>query len=301
LRTDRDYNNVDLWKTRKRYVVKKSLDFTRNMFWLASCFSKIKKPNSHFLGNQRGIAGVHIFDTTPASMRAISFIDYHNDELAGRTIFIHGTIVPYWKDAVGLGSFVCHPKSKKTDGKADQAVDDEPYINKRKLLSTMATKGDLNNDPSPKTMDGNGNQVVNNKPFVDKRKPSNMTAVKGNFHNGEHTLIPVTVKMIHSAVQDCKRFILKDGQPLHMVKLVGAVRNFCMYVKHIQIDLEDGTGLVRVIFWRKQKECMAQHHLIEECNGNRYIRVIGKVADYYGVHEIISFDIQPVSSGNKEP
>jgi hypothetical protein len=40
------------------------------MFWLASRFSKIKKPNSHFLENQRGIAGVCIFDTTPASMRA---------------------------------------------------------------------------------------------------------------------------------------------------------------------------------------------------------------------------------------
>jgi hypothetical protein len=33
------------------------------MFWLASYFSKIKKPNSHFLENQRGIAGVRIFDT----------------------------------------------------------------------------------------------------------------------------------------------------------------------------------------------------------------------------------------------
>ena len=50
LRNDRDYNDVDLLKTRKRYVVRKSSDFTRNMFWLASCFSKIKKPNSHFLG-----------------------------------------------------------------------------------------------------------------------------------------------------------------------------------------------------------------------------------------------------------
>jgi hypothetical protein len=40
------------------------------MFWLASCFSKIKKPNSHFLGNQSGIVGVCIFDTSPASMRA---------------------------------------------------------------------------------------------------------------------------------------------------------------------------------------------------------------------------------------
>ena len=44
---------------------------------------------------------------------------------------------------------------------------------------------------------------------------------------------------------------------------------------------------------------MAQHHLIDECNGNRYIHVIGEVADYYGVHEIIAFDIRPVSSGNE--
>ncbi len=108
-----------------------------------------------------------------------------------------------------------------------------------------------------------------------------MTAVKVNLLNGEHTLIPVTVKMIHFSVQDCKWFVLKDGQPLHMVKLVGAVRNFRVHDKHLPINLGDGTGLLRVIFWRKQKECTAQLHLIDECNGNRYIRVIGEVADYY--------------------
>ncbi len=48
-------------QTRKRYVVRESSDITRNKFWLASCFSKKKKPNSHFLGNQRGIASVHDF------------------------------------------------------------------------------------------------------------------------------------------------------------------------------------------------------------------------------------------------
>jgi hypothetical protein len=36
------------------------------------------------------------------------------------------------------------------DGKANQAVDDKPYINERKSSSTMAAKGDLNNGPSPK-------------------------------------------------------------------------------------------------------------------------------------------------------
>ncbi len=38
-----------------------------------------------------------------------------------------------------------------------------------------------------------------------------------------------------------------------MVKLVGAVRNFCEKIKHVQINVEDGTGLVQVILWRKEK------------------------------------------------
>ncbi len=84
-----------------------------------------------------------------------------------------------------------------------------------------------------------------------------------------------------------------------MVKLVGAVRNFSVNKKHVQIDSEDGTGLVRVILWWKQNECMAQHCLIDECNSNCYIRVIGEVEDYYGVYEIIAFNVWPVSSGNK--
>ncbi len=191
----------------------------------------------------------------------------------------------------GLTALFVTPSPKKTEGKADRAVDDEPYINERKLSTTTAAKGDSNNGPTPKKTDGNANRVVNDELFVDKRKPSSMTAVKGYLLNGEHTLIPVTVEMIHSAVRDCERFVLKDGRPLHMVKLVGAVRNFCMHDKHVQNDLEDGTGLVRVIFWRKQKECTAQRYLIDECNGNRYICVIGEVEYCYGVHEIIAFDI----------
>jgi hypothetical protein len=44
---------------------------------------------------------------------------------------------------------------------------------------------------------------------------------------------------------------------------------------------------------------MAQRCLIDECNSNHYICVIGEVEDYYGVHEIIAFNVRPVSSGNK--
>ncbi len=98
-----------------------------------------------------------------------------------------------------------------------------------------------------KENDGNGNRFVNDEPFIDERKPLSTRAVKGVLNNGEHTLIPVTAKMIHSAIWDSKRFVLKDSQPLQIVKLVGAVRIFRVNIKHIQINVEDGAGLVRVI------------------------------------------------------
>jgi hypothetical protein len=60
-----------------------------------------------------------------------------------------------------------------------------------------------------------------------------MTVAKGVLNNGEYTLIPVMKKMIHSAVWDSERFVLKDGRPLYMLKLVGAVRNFLVNFKHI--------------------------------------------------------------------
>ncbi len=65
--------------------------------------------------------------------------------------------------------------------------------------------------PSPKQNDGNGNQFVDDKTFINKRKPSSTVVIKGVLNNGEHTLIPVTAKMIHSAVWDSKMFVLKDG------------------------------------------------------------------------------------------
>ncbi len=61
LRNDSDCKDVDLYNTRKWYAVLiESSDLMRNMSWLASCFSKIKKPNKHCSGNQSVIAGVCI-------------------------------------------------------------------------------------------------------------------------------------------------------------------------------------------------------------------------------------------------
>jgi hypothetical protein len=73
--------------------------------------------------------------------------------------------------------------------------------------------------PSLKKNDGDGYQFVDADPFIDKRKPSSMTVAKDNFNNREHTLIPVMAQMIHSAIWECERLVLKDGRPLHMVKV----------------------------------------------------------------------------------
>ncbi len=78
---------------------------------------------------------------------------------------------PIGRTQLGLAALFVTPSPKKTDGKAGRAVDEEPYINKRKLSSTTAAKGNLTNGPSPKKMDGNGDRVIDDKPFIDERKP----------------------------------------------------------------------------------------------------------------------------------
>ncbi len=57
---------------------------------------------------------------------------------------------PIGRAQLGLAASFVTPSLKKTDEKADQAVDDKPYINKRKLSSMTAAKDDSNNGPSQK-------------------------------------------------------------------------------------------------------------------------------------------------------
>ncbi len=57
---------------------------------------------------------------------------------------------PIGRTQSGLAALFVTPSPKKIDGKADQAVDDEPYIDKRKLSTTTAAKGDSNNGLTPK-------------------------------------------------------------------------------------------------------------------------------------------------------
>jgi hypothetical protein len=103
--------------------------------------------------------------------------------------------------------------------------------------------------PSPKKDNGGGDRFIDEELFLNERKPSSMTVLdamptpKMLSNNGKHMLIPVTAKMIHSTVSTGNRFVLRDGHPLHMVKLVGAVTNYHGNIKNIAINLEYGTGL----------------------------------------------------------
>ena len=63
-------------------------------------------------------------------------------------------------------------------------------IDKTKPSSTTVGRGVLNNGEP-------GDQFIDDKPFIDERKPSSTTVERGVLNNGEHTLIPVTARMIH--------------------------------------------------------------------------------------------------------
>ncbi len=49
---------------------------------------------------------------------------------------------PIGRTQLGLSASFVTPSPKKKGGKANRAVDDKPYINKRKLSTTTAAKGD---------------------------------------------------------------------------------------------------------------------------------------------------------------
>ena len=70
---------------------------------------------------------------------------------------------PIGRTQSGLAASFVMPSPKEMDGKADRAVDDEPYINERKPSSTTAAKDDSNNGPSPKkTMETTTKLLITN-------------------------------------------------------------------------------------------------------------------------------------------
>jgi len=94
---------------------------------------------------------------------------------------------------------------------------------------------------------------------------------------------------------------LKDGRSLHMIKIVGAVREADLRSTNLFVQLEDGTGLTQVKVWMNEGEDPSAISQLrqEACREHSYIRVIGKVKDFDGSRQIVANDIRPVTDSNE--
>ncbi len=111
-------------------------------------------------------------------------------------------------------------------------------------------------------------------------------------------------KMVHSALGDPSGgtdLSLADGRPLHMVKLVGAVRQHKERSTNIFIDVKDGTRLIQVKVWVNEgdKCSMGLYLRWDALTNHAYVRIIGQVREFDGQRQIVANDVRPVSLGNE--
>ena len=158
-------------------------------------------------------------------------------------------------------AFPVTPSPTKDCGSKRPFVDNEPSSNTWKTSRTT---------PPTKVTDD---------PFIDDdRKPPSKSVPIRDKKIHEQTLIPVTTKMINSAVSEDNQFVLKDGRPLHLVKVVGAVVHYHEYWNNDVIGIEDGTGKIRVVLARCQNlECSCVKELYRKCAINTCVHVKGMV------------------------
>mgnify|MGYP006200062007 FL=1 len=175
------------------------------------------------------------------------------------------------------------PSPTKDCGSKRPSIDNEPFSHDWKTSCTTPTT------------------KVTDDPFIDDRKPSVTLLVRiGDTKTYDKTLIPVTTKMIHSAVSENNHFFLKDGRQLHLVKVVGALLHFHKFRENFNMEIEDGTGRMQVVLPRPSStDCSGAVELHRKCMINSYVRVIGMVADDFNIRTIIASDVRPVSSGNE--
>jgi hypothetical protein len=182
-----------------------------------------------------------------------------------------------------LNAFPVTPSPTKDSGSKHSFIDNDPPSNAFKTLCTT---------PPTKVTDD---------PFIDDRKPSATLLVRiKDTKTHDKTLIPVTMKMIHSAVSENNYFFLKDGRQLHLVKVVGALLHFHEFRDTFNMEIEDGTGRMRVVLPLPScPECSGALQLRRKCTINSYVRVIGMVVDDFNMRTIIASDVRPVKSGNE--
>ena len=121
------------------------------------------------------------------------------------------------------------------------------------------------------------------------------------------TTVPVTVAMLlrsRPPPDNDERFkpdalLLEDGRPLHMIRLVGAVRSFSELSTTISYQVEDGTGIVEVRQYIDNSCSYVAKLRSTTMKENIYVKLFGRLKIYGGRHEIQAESIRPLSSGNE--
>lgn len=120
----------------------------------------------------------------------------------------------------------------------------------------------------------------------------------------EQTLIPVTIAMAFQASSDSSggndTLMLKDGRPLHQVKIIGAVRHAEVQSTNIMYTIEDGTGAIDVKQWADDNDAEAIGEMKRQsARDGIYVKVIGQISEYEGRKQVVANSVQTLSSGNE--
>ena len=115
-----------------------------------------------------------------------------------------------------------------------------------------------------------------------------------------HTIIPVTVLMIHQVKKNNKdALVLQDGHQLKCVYLVGAIRDVVKSRAAYVVGVEDGSGLISVKVWINNLGKTEREQLAVTLEKNhQYVRVFGEVKDLEGEKIINASAVRPVTTGN---
>lgn len=116
----------------------------------------------------------------------------------------------------------------------------------------------------------------------------------------EQTLVPVTARMILNSADMAGDMLLEDGRELHMVKLVGCVRDVSEASTCITYSIEDGSGLVEVKHWLDSSDTPESIQMRDEtCQDNVYLRIIGKLKTFDGKKSIVANSVRKVTTPNE--
>lgn len=120
----------------------------------------------------------------------------------------------------------------------------------------------------------------------------------------EQTLIPVTIAMTLQASSDSAggndMLALKDGRPLHSVKIIGAVRNAEVQSTNIMYTIEDGTGAIDVKQWADDSDAEAIGEMKRQtAREGIYVKVIGQLSEYEGRKQVVANSVQRLSTGDE--